>query len=178
MVGAAVIIVLCVLTAQRAWLMRGQIPLWRETIAKNPGAWMAYYHLGTELANEGQMLEAAGRPVEARQDYQEAADLFEKGLKIQPAYSELHSNLGIVQIYLGMTRNGIEELKRSLEIKPSDANAWNSLGFAQENIGDIDDAITSYRRALTISPGYPLAQENLRHALAKKGLPGDNGGTP
>jgi tetratricopeptide (TPR) repeat protein len=164
--AAAIMAVLCILSIQRAWLMRGQIPLWRETIAKNPSAWMAYYLLGTQLAQEGQSLDGAGRPQEALRDYQEAEDWLARGAEIQPNYSELHANLGAVQILTGHVDQGIAQLKKGLEIKPNDAISWNNLGSALEGKGQLELAIECYRRALSVSPEYAVAKQNLERAMA------------
>jgi len=161
--GVLALVVICYLgyrTGERAVIMRGHVPLWRKTIADNPAAYMAYYHLGTELANEGEVLSRMGRQQEAVQNWIEAEQLLARGAQIKD-YSELYANLGAVRLYLGKFREAAAASKHALEIKPKDPGSWANLGIALETLGQIEDAKECYRRALSIQPNQPMALANL-----------------
>ena len=79
-VGAAVVMVLAVLTWEQGRAYASAETLWRDTLAKNPGCWMAHNNLGILLAHRG---DVAG----ARAEYREA-------LRLSPDSYESYNNLG------------------------------------------------------------------------------------
>ena len=77
--GAALIAALGVTTWNRSGVYRDAETLYRDTIARNPGAWMAYQNLGTELA--------------ARNRLDEAIEAYEGALRARPDYAAAKNNL-------------------------------------------------------------------------------------
>ena len=75
------ILVLGVLTWRQSRMYRDIETLYRESLARNPGSWLAHYNLGVLFA------EMPGRLPDAIAEYQAA-------LRIRPDYAEAHVNLG------------------------------------------------------------------------------------
>ena len=85
--GAALIAFMAVLTWHRAAVYRDAETLYRDTIARNPGAWMAYQNLGTELA--------------AMKRFDEAIAAFEGALRARPGYASAEANLLLAHMKAG-----------------------------------------------------------------------------
>jgi tetratricopeptide (TPR) repeat protein len=143
------------LSWQQAQIYRDVETLWRDTVRKNPNAWIAHDLLGNTLTQAGKPEEAMGH--------------FEQALRIKPDYPEAHNNLGVVLEQAGRTSEAIGHYERALWIKPNYPDAYYNLGIALEQTGEIQEAIRCYERALQIKPDYAEAHNNLGSALARQG---------
>jgi protein O-mannosyl-transferase len=168
--------------------------LYRETIARNPTAWMAYNNLA--------MLKLQGSPDELP----EAMTLLQTSLRLYPGNAEAHNNLGVAFQRQGRLEDAIREHREALRLLPSYAEAYNNLGIvveqqgrmeeavqyyttalqlqsrerdtaeAHHNMGSVlqklgryDEAVTEIREALRINPRYADAHDNLGSALMRLG---------
>ncbi|HZS19004.1 MAG TPA: tetratricopeptide repeat protein [Candidatus Udaeobacter sp.] len=142
----------------RTWLQttdyRDVITLYKATLAKNPGCWMAHYNLGIALNERG--------------DPDAAIAHYRQALELRPRYAEAHYNLGRLLAQKGRLDEAITEYDKVLQINPSDANAHNNLGATLFAKGQIDEAIDHYRKALLAQPDYADASCNLASALLSK----------
>jgi len=150
----AVLCLLCALTWLRTADYRDVITLYKATLAKNPGCWMAHYNLGIALNERGE-------PDAAIVHYRQAVDL-------RPAYAEAHYNLARLLVEKGQLDEAITQYDKALEIDPSDADAHNNLGVTLFAKGRVDEAIDQYRKALSAQPDYADAACNLASALLSK----------
>lgn len=78
--SVAVCVVLGVLTFNHAAIYRGPEVLWRDTIARSPGSWMAHNNLGDLLLRRGRI--------------DEAQPLFERVMQLRKTHVEAPLNLG------------------------------------------------------------------------------------
>ena len=149
------ILLLCgllfVLTWQQSRMYTDIETLYRTTIARNPGCWMAYTNLGD-------ILSAANR-------LPEAMDLFNQALRIKPAVG--HYSLGNALVQKGRTSEAIDQYEQALQIDPDYAEAHNNLGNALFLTGRISEAIDTYKQALRIDRNNAEAHNNLGNALAR-----------
>lgn len=129
--------------------------LWRTTIARNPGCWMAHSNLGSFLLKTGNVDEAIAH--------------FEKVLEIWPNHAGGHNNLGNALMQKGSTDAAMVEFQKALEISPDDADAHNNIGGALLQEGALDEAIAHFEKALEKQPTHADAQSNLGNALLQKG---------
>lgn len=153
---SAMILVLGVLTWRQSRMYRDVETLYRESLARNPGSWMAHYNLGVLYA------EMPGRLPNAIAEYRAA-------LRIKPNFAEAHVNLGnaLAQIP-GRLPDAIAEYQATLRINPDYAKAHNNLGIALTfTPGRLQDAISEYQVALRIDPDYADAHLNLGNALSQ-----------
>jgi tetratricopeptide (TPR) repeat protein len=153
------ILVLGVLTWRQSRMYRDIETLYRESLARNPGSWLAHYNLGVLFA------EMPGRLPDAIAEYQAA-------LQIKPDYAEAHVNLGNSLLQMpGRQAEAIAEYQTALRINPEYAEAHNNLGTALSfTPGRLPDAIAEYRAAVRIDPDYADAHNNLGNALSQ--IPG------
>jgi protein O-mannosyl-transferase len=153
------VLVLGVLTWRQCRMYRDIETLYRESLARNPGSWLAHYNLGVLFA------EMPGRLPDAIAEYQAA-------LRIRPDYAEAHLNLGNTLSQIpGRQPEAIAEYRAALQIKPDYAEAHNDLGIALSfTPGRLQDAIAEYQTALQIDPDYAEAHLNLGNILSQ--IPG------
>jgi tetratricopeptide (TPR) repeat protein len=143
----ALLLLLGVLTWRQCGMYRDTETLWRWTISRNPGSWMAYNNLGTELLKRGRVVEAVAQ--------------FNKALEIQPGYAVAHNNLGNALLRLGRTSDSYAHLEKALEFDPNNAEAHNNLGNTLVQMGRADEAAGHYNKAVEIDPSYVQAHNNL-----------------
>ncbi len=131
--------------------------LWRDTLRKNPAAWMAHNNLGRELLSQGKV--------------GEAAESFQAALALKPDYMDALYNMGNVSATLGQLDAARDYYEQALRIYPHFAPAHNNLANIHVYQGRIPEAIEHYERALELMPGYPRARDNL-NAARNLGQPG------
>src|SRR4029079_7607559 len=105
LVGGAICILLLALlgvrTARQSHMYADSVLLYRTTIARNPGCWMAYNNLGSHFALMGH-----------RQD---AIDLYRHALALRPDYFLAHNNLGAQLAGSGQLPDAIEQFQTALK---------------------------------------------------------------
>ena len=140
---------------QQGNIYRDSETLYRDTISKNPGAWMAHNNLGAILTEQDRLDEAIAH--------------FSKVLRINPDYAEAHYNLGHVLVQQGKLKEAAPHLRQALRINPDHAEAHNTLGYALVRQGQLDEAASHLRQALRINPDYADAHNNLGNVLTEQG---------
>jgi len=155
--GAAVCltVTLAVLTWRQAAMYADIEALWRTTLARNPGCWMAHNNLGIVLFQKG--------------DTDEAIAHYRTTLEMQPDFWDADYNLGIALLSKGQVDEAIAHCSKAVRIAPNDPDALVALGTALLQKERIDDAIVYYQKALSIRPDYFLAHHGLGHAFLEKG---------
>jgi len=187
--GVAVVAVLALLTARQSEAYRDLRTLWEDTLAKNPGAWMAHNNLGLLLMSEGKP-EAAmahyraaiavkpddafahnnlGHTLASVGRVDEAVPLLTEAVRIEPGNAEAWSNLGNAHAARQRWAEALAAYERALQARPSFADAWGNAANVMFLTGRRDDAIAAYERALALDPGFADARRNLALALADAG---------
>ncbi len=175
------------LTWQQSRMYTNAETLYRTTIARNPGCWMAYDHLLNILYQTNRVPEAMDlfkqalriKPAVAHYSLGnalihtgqtlEAMDQYQQALRIDPDYAEAHNNLGSALLLTGRTSEAIDQFQQALRINPNYAHAHNNLGNALVQTGRTSEAIDQYEQALRIDPNSADAQSNLGAALGRMG---------
>ena len=160
--AAALVLVLALLTARQAGSYRERETLWRTTVARNPGAAMAWVHLGAELIKQGR--------------HDEAVAAFQRGIQAAATpwdAADAHNNLGCELMLNGKLATAVEHLERAVTLNPANAEAQNNLGYALRGLGRLAEAIARYEQAVRLRPDYADARNNLGVALADAGRPAD-----
>jgi tetratricopeptide (TPR) repeat protein len=126
--------------------------LWRATIERNPGSWLAENDLGLTLAKEGQT--------------DEAITHFKKSLTINPANTKAINNLANALAIKGQATEAIANYQKSLAINPGDPETLNNLGNILALTGNASGAIQQFRKALEITPNNVQTLNSLAWWLA------------
>jgi len=146
---------LSVLTSRQSATYHDLERLWRTTIAKNPGCWMAYNNLGVVQFEKGSI--------------EDAIEKYQQSLSLHPDYPEAHYNLGSALLQKGYADEAIRQCEEALKIQPNEPDAHIVLGNAFMAKQDVDRAIAHYEQALQLRPDDSNAHYNLGTALKQKG---------
>ena len=146
---------LSLLTWRQSATYRDAETLWRATIARNPGCWMAYNNLGVVQFEKGSI--------------EDAIEKYQQSLRLHPDYPEAHYNLGSALLQKGYADEAIRQCEEALKIQPNEPDAHIVLGNAFMAKQDVDRAINQYQQALTLRPEDSNAHYNLGIALQEKG---------
>lgn len=129
--------------------------LWRDTVARNPGCWMAYNNLGASALEAGRA--------------EDAAALFRKAIQARPDDVEAHLNLGHALVHLNRPAEAVEAYRRTLALEPRYEKALNGLGDALLRAGRPAEAVEVLQQAVALKPDETDAQTNLANALSALG---------
>lgn len=192
--AAGCLLILGVLTWHQQAIFRNEETLWRHTIKKNSGAWMAYNNLGHALARQGRIDEAIvqfteslkikpshvaarvnlGNAFAQKGDVGEAMNHFREALQIDSASADAHYAIGTALGMTGHTDDAIRHFAEVLRIRPDHADAHNHLGIALARQGNIEAAMRHFAEAVRIRPDFTRARENLDRAM----IEWENSGNP
>ena len=150
--AAAVVCVLAGLTWDRCRVYETPERLWRDTIARNPQAWLAHNNLANALLAQGRVDLAEGY-------YREA-------IRLNPDFVKAHYNLANALQRRGRVGEAVHHFGRAVRLDPEYAEAHYNLGNALRLSGRLDDAIEHYREAGRLDPDFQAARHNLHAALA------------
>ncbi|HUJ72505.1 MAG TPA: tetratricopeptide repeat protein [Verrucomicrobiae bacterium] len=148
----AVLLVLATLSWRYCQVFRNDETLWRDTLAKNPNAWLPHNNLGIILAGQNKVADASAE--------------FAAALRIRPNSPETHNNVGLIYAGQGKMAEAIAEYQEALQTDPQYVEAHYNLGHALATQGQSSDAIFQYREALRLRPGAPLVLSGLAWTLA------------
>jgi tetratricopeptide (TPR) repeat protein len=150
-IGCALALALAGLTWRQARVYHDAETVWRDTIRKNPGAWMAHNNLGKCLMDAGR--------------FDEAIAQIELALRLKPDHAPAHNTLALALQKTGRLRDAISHFKQAVQFEPGNVEVLNNLGVALAEMGDEKEAVEYYVRALRLSPDSALLRYNYGNAL-------------
>ena len=155
-VGAAVVMLLGVLTWKQNLIWRDSRTMWTAVLQRNDRSSIALTALGNLAARDGQN--------------DSAISYYQRSLAIDAASGEAENNLGIALSQAGRMGEARAHFERATRLKPDYYEAENNLGLAIAELGgDPEIAIGHYRSALRFNPGYADAHVNWGNALVMQG---------
>ena len=186
--GTVLLVMLGMLTWNRSAVFDDAETLYRDVIARNPQAWMAYQNLGTELAGRNRLSEAIDAyegALRARPDFPQARNNlvlahmklgdaaaevpdripsaiwhYESVLRIQADHFRAHYNLGTVLMDLPERHaEAITHLEAAVRMRPENTDAHVNLGVALADIpARSQEAIAHLEIALAKKPDLPVRE--------------------
>jgi protein O-mannosyl-transferase len=129
--------------------------LYKDTLAKNPGAWLAHNNLGRIYAARGETAAALAE--------------FEETLRLHPGYAEGHNNLAVALERVGRADEAIANYTEAVRLYPEYADANYNLARLLAQHGRADEAIARYQRSIRTRPGFAPARSNLGRLLYERG---------
>ncbi len=91
----------------------------------------------------------------------QARDLYQQLLQIQPDHPEVLHNLGLLYHRSGQPDLGIQLLTKASQLQPQTASIQYNLGVALYAYGDVEGAVERYQNAMTIQPDLAEAHNSL-----------------
>jgi tetratricopeptide (TPR) repeat protein len=188
---AALAVLLGALTWSHCGMFHDDQTLYRTTLARNPGCWLAHNNLGLIWSQmPGRLNDAIAEYEEALRLQPDSAEVhydlgvawasmpgklndaavqFEEAVRLQPDFAAAHNNLGAAWAKMpGRLNDAIAQYETALQLKPDLAEAHNNLGDAlAKTPGRLNDAVAQFEAALRLQPDYAAAHNNLGVALAK-----------
>ena len=174
------------LSSQRCLALQDAETLWQDTLAKNPGAWMAYNNLGLIHMNRGenelarknfeQVLELRPNAVRAMNNLgslslmaghlEEARDYFEQTVELEPNFVGARLNLSKTLLSLGQAQPASENYLHALEVDPKVGEVEEQLALILLNTLDAPDADAFFNRAIKARPDWVLLINEMAWLLA------------
>jgi Flp pilus assembly protein TadD len=90
---------------------------------------------------------------------------YETMLKATPNDAELHDDVALLYLGMGMAANAVRHFEMSAALKPDSAPAQFNLGTALAQAGRLQASVEAFRAALARRPDYALAHSNLGRVL-------------
>lgn len=155
--AALVLAVLALLVWNQSRVYESEETLWRDTIAKNPGSWMAQTNLGRYLMREKR--------------FEEAAEAYGRVFAIKPDTYRAHVGRAGALLKLGREREAEQHFEASLELKPDLYSSHQALARLGWKRGERAAAIGHYAAMIAIAPRNPTGYFLLGRALEETGRP-------
>ncbi len=162
--AAAVICLLAGLTWDRCRDYETPERLWRDTVTRNPDAWMAHNSLGLALKRQGR--------------YAEAEACYRESIRLYPDYVIAHNNLANTLQIRGRLDEAIDHLRVAVRLNPDYAEAHFNLGNTLRLLGRPHEAIDCYRESVRLDPGFRPARHNLALLTARTPATASVGSSP
>ncbi len=112
------------------------------------------------LANMGVALSAADR-------HEDAVEVLQQAVSINPQFAEAHANLGRAYRLMGRFDDAVAAYSRAIEVKPTEASFHYHLGNSLRLAGYIFEAESAYRIAFERRPNHGPAYGQLAFMLVK-----------
>jgi len=192
-----VLAVLVALTWRRAHVYENPETLWRDTLRRNPGAFIASDNLGALLLARGDLASATTffeDALRAKPDHaegldnlglvrqrqgklDEAATYFRDALRCDPHFPNAHNNLGTLLAQQGRSAEALEQFEQAVSLRPSFAKAQQNRGIVLERLGRTSEAVVAYRETLRFDPGAREVEKRVAWILATDPDPAVRNGT-
>ena len=92
---------------------------------------------------------------------QQAIDLFDQALQLEPNYVDAIVYKAITYIDLEQPAQALEQAETAISLSPLHENAWYYKAQAHASLGQTDAAITAYEKVLEINPNNEYAVQEL-----------------
>jgi hypothetical protein len=158
-IGFALCLCLLILFGTKVWrqsrIYQDAETVYRDTLAKNPNAWMAHNNLGDLLHKHGDLKNAMYHYAEA--------------LRIEPHSTIAHYNMAEALAELGQFEEALSHSLEALRLRPDLPELHNALAMIYTEQQKTDKAVHHLSQALRIKPDYAEAQTNLGTILVSQG---------
>ncbi len=94
----------------------------------------------------------------AKNQYDRAAELYERLLVLAPGNVDTYNNLGITLHYLGRPTEALRWLNEGVTIDPEHQRIWLTLGFVNSQAGSIEKARTALMTAAKIDANNEIGK--------------------
>lgn len=110
-----------------------------------------------------------GLRLQERGQLDEAIELYESGLRLDPNRAEAYNNLGICFRKKNQFGKAGEAYDTAIRLKPRFPEVYNNLGWLLLETGDAERAIEQFQKSIELAPKEPHVWGNLAWAYHVKG---------
>lgn len=145
------------------WAIKGELHIARQEYDQALAAFERAIALRSNygLPDSAVLLNSKGLTLLALQRREEALEMFNQAIALNPDYASAWSNFGWALSELNRHQESLEAYDRALELDPNSANTWYNRGVTLYQLQLDAEAIASFQRALTINPNYQPAIDAL-----------------
>jgi tetratricopeptide (TPR) repeat protein len=116
----------------------GDVSLYRRLVAREP--------------ENVPLLTTLGKILLRSQAPDQAVDVFEKALRLDPLHTDARNHLGVAYGVLGRLHDAAGQLRRAVADNPDHALSWTNLGVTLEALADSKAAREAYSEAIRLQP--------------------------
>jgi len=143
------------LVLDEQWDFNGAEKELKQAIALKPNYSTAYHWYANLLGNLGR--------------YEEALELENRALELDPYSSTFSQGLGIILLLTGKTPGAIAQFEKITKTDPDYASVHFWKAWAHERVGDFDQAIEGAKKAAELQGNVGLGKINLAAIYARAG---------
>ncbi|HSE18062.1 MAG TPA: tetratricopeptide repeat protein [Pyrinomonadaceae bacterium] len=126
--------------------------------ADNPRSTRAAETVSPEAKAEARRLYKEGQKYGLAGLYQQAIEILQRSVKLDPENADAHFALGHAYFDLKQYRSAIESLKAAVRLNPNDAEARDRLGLARAMLWEEDNAKLTAQRQKATPKSQPVAE--------------------
>lgn len=187
--GTVVLTIFGFLTWQRGHVYKNEETLWRDTLKKNPTAWMAHNNIASILTSQNKIDEALGHYDQAllynynakevhfskanvlllRNNDLDAIRHLREVIRIDEKHVQSHFILGALCLEHGKLDRAFRHLHKAIELRPNDANFHHTLGLTLRKQNKLDDAVIHFQKAIEFNPDRASSYFNFAKTLELQG---------
>ncbi|MDE0102314.1 MAG: tetratricopeptide repeat protein [Bryobacterales bacterium] len=104
-------------------------------------------------------------------DPEQAKDLYQEVIRLDPDHAEAHANLGVAYEALGQGPSAQAMFRKATEIRPDYAEAHLNLGLKLAENEQFEDALWSISEAVRLAPDHITARQGLAMVLTRLDRP-------
>jgi Flp pilus assembly protein TadD len=148
------------------WRLRLTLALWRarpEAVLACVNDWLQ------EQPDHPHALATCAHWLARTEDWEGAARVFQRLLRLQPNVAAHWFNAGFVHQSLGRLTQAQTDFETATQLDPQLDRAWYGLGVVRIALGDLKGAEQALRRNTELQPMGPLAWYQLAHLHRERG---------
>lgn len=166
-IAAVILPTLFALTWMQTTIYEDEETVWRDTIARNPDAWMPRNNLASLLLQEADRALADGRHDRVHELAHEAHYHAEEALRVRPHHHTAHSNRSEALRLLGEYDEALAAIERAIDEAPHMVDYIWQRGRLLELMNRPDEAIHAYDEALGLAPESLALRSDLARVLLR-----------
>jgi len=142
--------------SDRPSTMNQSPPVWQDGVSKFSR--LSHSASGESTVQDPVELARQADEFFANQQYDRAADLYERALALSPNNVNIQNELGLTLHYLGRSAEALRTLNDGVAADPKNQRIWLTLGFVNSQLGNTEQARAALTTATRIGTDESIRQ--------------------